>query len=81
MPKILSKDFTFEMTDCLSLSICRFDMLHAQLGTLLENAQYLLADSAPAVSLTAATGGAGGQYGYSRAVDGHLHVRAWLDCK
>ena len=56
-------------------------MLHAQLGTLLENAQYLLADSAPAVSLTAATGGAGGQYGYSRAVDGHLHVRAWLDCK
>ena len=47
-------------------------MLHAQLGTLLENAQYLLADSAPAVSLTAT--GAGGQYGYSRAIDGHHHV-------
>ena len=50
-------------------------MLHAQLGTLLENAQYLLADSAPAVSLTATGGGVGGQYGYTRAIDGHHQVR------
>ena len=77
--KNLVQGFHIRNDGCLSL--CRFDMLHAQLGTLLENAQYLLADSAPAVSLTTATGGAGGQYGYSRAVDGHLHVRAWLDYK
>ena len=63
---------TFEVTD--GYHPYRFDMLHAQLGTLLENAQYLLADSAPAVSLTAT--GAGGQYGYSRAIDGHHHVRS-----
>ena len=50
-------------------------MLHAQLGTLLENAQYLLADSGHSGhSLTANAGGAGGQYGYSRAIDGHHHV-------
>ena len=50
-------------------------MLHAQLGTLLENAQYLLADSSPATSLAAT--GAGGQYGYSQSIQGHHHV-SWL---
>jgi len=39
----------------------RLDSLHAQLGCLLENAQSLLADSAP--SSTYGGGGGGGYYG------------------
>jgi hypothetical protein len=47
----------------------RLESLHAQLGFLLENAQSLLADSAPSSTYGgygAATGGAGGAYGYRR---------------
>ncbi len=63
----------------------RLDSLHVQLGTLLENAQWLLADSAPSstsgygyhgAANMGAAGGAYGGYGSSRHQPLHAHQPA-----
>ena len=48
------------------MASARLESLHAQLGSLLENAQSLLADSAPSSTSGHAYYGAGGQFGGSQ---------------
>ena len=45
------------------MAYSRFESLHAQLGSLLENAQWLLADSAPSSTTGYGYGGYGGYGG------------------